>query len=309
MKKTFVKKFLSLALCSCGLASAATYSGAEVFTSETYRYGRFEARMQMAAGSGTVSSMFLYYNDSYMGAPEPWREVDIEILGKNPNQFQSNVITGNAAQKTMSEQLHPVAGGTNTLFHTYAMEWTPTYVSWLIDGTEVRRSTDQQVIDLQEKDENLRFNLWASTSTGWVGAWNDAILPIHQYINWVRYSSYTPGAGPNGSDFTPQWKDDFDSFDYARWSTANWTFSGNRVTFSADNVTVKEGMMILSMTADPDLGHTGIVPQDIDASPILRAGRPLSHIEIQPNAMRKGNGIQFRSLGQDSWRDASGKIK
>lgn len=260
--------FLSLSLASTIPLSAATiYSGAEVFVNEAVRYGKFEARMQMAAGSGTVSSMFLYYNDSYLGGAEPWREVDIEILGKSPNSFQSNIITGNASNKVMSELHHDVPGGTNTGFHTYALEWTPDYVAWLIDGIEVRRSTDQQVIDLRDKDENLRFNLWSSTQTSWVGAWDESILPIHQYINWVQYSAYTPGQGPNGTNFTFSWKDDFEQFDYTRWGLANWTFNQNRVTFSPENVTVKDGVMILSMTKDPQTGHTGSVPTD-QPSPI-----------------------------------------
>ena len=53
------------------MAQDKAYSGAELYTNETWMYGKFEARMQMAAGSGTVSSMFLYHNDSYLGGNEP----------------------------------------------------------------------------------------------------------------------------------------------------------------------------------------------------------------------------------------------
>ena len=56
-----------LVMAMAGSISAKDYSGAELYTSDTWMYGKFEARMKMAAGSGTVSSMFLYHNDSYLG--------------------------------------------------------------------------------------------------------------------------------------------------------------------------------------------------------------------------------------------------
>ena len=42
--------------------SAKDFSGAELYTNKEFTYGKFEARMKMAAASGTVSSMFLYQN-------------------------------------------------------------------------------------------------------------------------------------------------------------------------------------------------------------------------------------------------------
>jgi len=267
-------------LCVAALVQGATYYGAETFTNEAYRFGRFEARMWMAAGSGTVSSMFLYYNNSYLGSPEPWREIDIEILGKNPSSFQSNLITGNLAKKTTSEQVHAVTPATNAAYHDYAIEWTPDYIAWFVDGIEMRRSTGQQVTDLQDQDQNLRFNLWASTSASWVGAWSDTILPIQQYISWVRVSSYTPGTGPNGSNFTQLWQDDFDSFDDSRWGTGNWTFSGNRVTFDPGNVTATSGAMVLSMSKDAPANFTGTVPFDNGITAIHKVTSPMLNFQM-----------------------------
>ena len=40
--------------------NAKDFSGAELYTNEEFSYGKFEARMKMAAASDTVSSMFLY---------------------------------------------------------------------------------------------------------------------------------------------------------------------------------------------------------------------------------------------------------
>ena len=56
IKKTAVKSAIVAAALTAAV-SAKDYSGAELYTNETWKYGKFEARMQMAAGSGTVSSM------------------------------------------------------------------------------------------------------------------------------------------------------------------------------------------------------------------------------------------------------------
>lgn len=286
------KKSLSILAMATAAVCAKDYSGAELYTSETWMYGKFEARMQMAVGSGTVSSMFLYHNDSYLGCDEPWVEVDIEVLGKNPNEFQSNIITGNgpndgcADKKSYSEQLHPMSPAVDKVYHTYGLEWTPDYVSWIIDGIEVRRTKKgelnkdgrDQVADLGLREQGLRFNLWASEEPAWVGPWDDAILPVNQFINWVKVYKYTPGAGEDGTDFTLDWVDDFDTEDVYRWGYGNWTFDGNRVDLSIFNATVLQGSMVLSLTKAGEEGFNGTVPADGDT--------PNSIGKIGPNVRR-----------------------
>ena len=79
-----------------------SFYGAELTGLDQFKYGRFEARMKMAAISGSVSSMFLYYDNSWEKGVEPWNEIDIEVLGKAPNSWQSNIITreGDASIKS-----------------------------------------------------------------------------------------------------------------------------------------------------------------------------------------------------------------
>jgi len=274
-----------LVMAMAGSISAKDYSGAELYTSDTWMYGKFEARMKMAAGSGTVSSMFLYHNDSYLGGSEPWVEVDIEILGKNPNSFQSNIITGYGPgdgqpdRKVTSEDHHQINPASNESFHTYGMEWTPDYVAWTLDGKVVRKTIKgqndkNQVQDLGKKRQGLRFNLWSHEDAGWVGAWNDNILPVYQFINWVKVYKYTPGAGENGSDFTPDWSDDFDTFDNSRWQKGDWTFDGNRVDISPSNIFVKDGMAIIALTKKGQEGFNGQMPTDPEGD--LKSQQPTS---------------------------------
>lgn len=263
-------KSVSIFLILNAAIFAKDYKGAELYSTEAIKYGKFEFRMKAVYGGGILSTFFLYYNDSYLGNPEPWREIDLEVIGKINNGFQSNIITGNSANKNTSEEMHTFNSVLSEEYHTYAIEWTPDYIAWFFDSEEVRRSTGAQVTDCRDKDQSYRFNLWISSVVSWAGAFNKEILPVYQYINWMEYSSYTPGQGPDGSDFTFKWRDDFDNFNSSRWAKGDWTFEDNLVDFDPKNIVVKEGYMILCLTNSQTSGHSGSVPLD-EASPIKKS--------------------------------------
>jgi len=260
------------------------YLGAELYSSQLFRFGRFEARMCMAAQSGTVSSMFLYHNDSYMGAPEPWREIDIEVLGKSPSRFQSNMITGVAGKQIMSEQHHELGFYANAGYHTYAIEWTPDYIAWFVNNIEVRRAKTSQVTDLRDTNLGLRFNLWVSSETSWVGNFNPQLLSAHQFINWVKYYEYTPGQGDNNSDFKLSWQDDFNTFNTSRWKKGNWTFDGNLTYLAPSNINVKDGVLIISLTEKNSPGFSGDVPEDNNQVSIIEPHS--STFRVYPNPVK-----------------------
>ncbi|SIO39242.1 glycoside hydrolase family 16 protein [Fibrobacter sp. UWB11] len=233
-----------------------TYSfyGAELSGKVQFKYGRFEARMKMAAISGSVSSMFLYYDDSWEKGEKPWNEIDIEVLGKAPDKWQSNIITREgdpsikANTSSESKPLHEYGFDATQDFHLYAIVWTPEYVAWEIDSVEIRRDpiglsrgshADADQVAFLTEDQTLRFNLWASKSTAWTGAWNKGIgLPVEQQIDYVRVYSYD--AATKG--FTMLWQDDFngEDIDYERWGRGDWEME--RVNLRPDNVIVEKGV-------------------------------------------------------------------
>lgn len=270
-----------------GNAVAKDFSGAELYSLDEWMYGKYEARMYMGAISGTVSSMFLYANGSEIADGRPWVEVDIEVLGKNPGSFQSNIITGRAGAQNTSEKHHSVSPAANAGFHTYGIEWTPDYVRWTLDGKEVRKAVKgQQSVNGQDqvaaltKAQGIRFNLWSSESVDWVGNFATDKLPVFQFINWVKRYKYTPGQGPNGSDFTLEWTDNFDTFDASRWGKGDWTFDGNRVDLTENNIYSQDGMLILALTRKGQERFTGTVPVDNEASPVVSS----SSVAPQPKS-------------------------
>lgn len=252
--------------------AGAELRGVEIFSKEVVRYGRWEIRMKAAAASGTVSSFFTYYNDSYLGT-KPWREIDIEVLGKTPTRFQSNLITGTASSKVTSEQYH-TSTDLSTAFHTYVLEWTPDSIVYRLDGKMVRKTStnSQQVIDLRDTDQGYRMNVWASTQTAWVGALDYSKLPQLQIVRYMRYSKYTPGAGPGGSNFTQAWIDTFKTIDQNRWSLGDWTFDENYATFSKANARVRDGhlIMMLSTTANEGVFPSTFLHDTESPSAVLR---------------------------------------
>lgn len=249
-RSIFSTLVLGLSALFARTAGAATLDGAELYSKETVKYGRWEMRMKVAATPGSVSTFFTYHNDSYKGAPEPWREIDIEVLGKNGNGFQSNLITGFAANRTMSEVFHTTTEDLTAGFHTYVLDWTPDSIVYRLDGKTLRTilGTNAQVKDLADRAQSYRMNLWASSSAGWVGALDESKLPIVQTVNWMTYSAYTPGQGPGGSNFTQKWTDDFTNLDAGRWALANWTFDGNLADFVPGNARVSGGYLMLVLS-------------------------------------------------------------
>ena len=239
--------------------SQKMYRGGEIYSLDSWQYGKVEMRMKMAKGSGMLSTFFTYKNGSEIPGTF-WEEIDIEVLGKeDATGLQSNIITGNPRET--SEQVYTVDSSLADDYHTYTLEWTPEYVAWYLDGVLIRKSEGEQV-DTLNNPQTFRMNIWAAKWVEWVGEFDTEALPAYQFVNWIEYSAYTPGEGDNGGDFTKKWRDNFNSFDYAKWGKANWTFDGNLVHFTPDNVVVKDGYLILIISKAGDTGYEGVVPRD-----------------------------------------------
>jgi len=260
--KTIITIILS-AISFCMLAQK-NYKGAEVYSNQSWKYGKVEMRMRMAKGSGILSTFFTYKNGSEVSGAF-WEEVDIEVFGKNnAESFQSNIITNNP--KKTSEEVHTPGYSMGDAYHTYTLEWTPNYVAWFIDGVLMRKTIGGQVSELTNT-ESFRFNLWAANITSWVGAFDVNALPAYQFVNWIKYSTYTPGTGNNGADFTLNWTDDFNTFNTSQWSKANWTFGENLTDFDPNNALVKDGYLVLVLSKAGQTGFTGTVPIDQVTNP------------------------------------------
>jgi endo-1,3-1,4-beta-glycanase ExoK len=244
------------------LVNAKPYKGAEIYSSDSYLYGRYEIRMRVAKASSVLSTFFTYKNGSEVGNTF-WEEIDIEVFGKNnATEWQSNIILGSSRPTIHTEQVHTADASLADAYHTYVIEWTPDYIAWFLDGVEVRRITGTSTVTSLTNPQSLRFNIWSSESVPWVGAWDASVLPVYQFVNYIEYKTYNATT----KTFESGWRDDFNNFDSARWSKANWSFDGNRVDFATENALVKDGILVLALTTENATGFSGTPPADEPAN-------------------------------------------
>ncbi len=238
--------------------AAWAVGSAEFYTAAPYGYGRFEARIRFAAGQGVIGSFFLWKSGSEV-AGTFWNELDFEKVGADCH-VETNAVFGNPS--TYHVQRNAIQGDGCSAYRTYAYEWTPDAIVWLVDGVEVRRETGETASAFAENAAGgmqVRFNVWPGDAT-FGGTFDPSTLPIHQYVDWVQFSSYADGA------FTLAWREDFDSALPSGWATGNWGSPKNLSTHNAANVNVVDGYLVLSLTADDALGPAGAMPGESDGA-------------------------------------------
>ena len=230
-------------------AAFATKSG-ELYTSAAYGYGRYETRIRFAAGDGVVSAFFLW-KDGSEKAGTFWNELDYEKIGANC-QLQTNALYGNpsANHTTKPTVSADLCGG----FHLYTCEWTADYIAWSLDGKEIRRETGETAAAFAQNASmgmQIHFNIWPGDSS-FGGNFSPSILPVHQYIDWVQFSSYANGA------FTLTWREDFNGAAAPTgWLTGDWGSPKNLSTHDPRNVNFLGGYAVVSLTADDATGPAG----------------------------------------------------
>ncbi len=250
--------FLLCLTLAFGAAVAREYKGAEYRTIDSYLYGRFEVRYKAPAGSGMLASFFTYHEIESLS---DWNEIDFEILGRYDHIIQVTTI-GPARATRNSHQWVPF--NTHDDFHEYAFEWTPAYIAWFVDGVEIHRQDGDHISDFN-RPQKIMMNIWPPNAENWAGTWNEAILPVFAYYDYVRYASYTPGTGSTGTDnsFTPQWSDEFDDWDQGRWEKATHTFEGNNCDFVPENAVFQNGLLILCLTTADQTGYVDLRPPKV----------------------------------------------
>jgi len=145
-------------------------------------YGLYEGRLKAAKASGIVgASLFLYTGPS---DGQPWDEIDIEILGKDPTQMQTNYFTDGIGQH---ETLIPLGFDASADFHTYGFEHRPTYINWYVDGVLVH-TEDGSRGPLPSHKMRLMTNLWPGIGIDdWLGPFTYT-GPLYTQVDWLKYT-------------------------------------------------------------------------------------------------------------------------
>jgi len=238
-------------LVLCLLMTVSIYGqdciGGAITTEEAYLYGRFETRMRSAAGSGVVSSFFMYNLDLNCNWPAENNEIDVEMTGNTEDLYFTTHYPG----PTLHTDIYDVSFNPHLQFHDYAFEWEPGIVRWFIDGNLVNVQSQPFVADLIHPMRIL-MNLWAADAVSWVGPWDPTILPVTSEYEYVKCYAYTPGAGNygTGNNFSHLWTDDFNNYDSNRWTVSeSGSWDGNYCNFRSSSVNFSGGKMELTLQA------------------------------------------------------------
>lgn len=167
------------------------YRGVELRSVRTLSYGKVEASIRFARGSGVVSGLVLIYTP---WPADDWNEIDIEHLGRNAEAVQLNcqVYEGppttppvtQSVVPTRYEQITPLPFDAQDGFHTYTIEWTPAEVRFEADGV-LLRTWDSQIARMK-LPQNVLFTIWASNAASWAGAIQPDSAPTSAQIDWIR---------------------------------------------------------------------------------------------------------------------------
>jgi len=166
----------------------------EVMTWETYKYGKFIAKIKGDDKKGTCTSFFTFWKGdstedwSYYG----WSELDVELVpSDNDGTFSTNIIWSNMSQN--HDTLDLSIADPQDDWHTYEMQWTPDYVKWLYDGEIVRSvENDASVEWLHDREQHLMMNFWIPAWENWNRDFDPVEFPWYARYDFVEVWDYVP---------------------------------------------------------------------------------------------------------------------
>jgi beta-glucanase (GH16 family) len=156
-------------------------------------YGTLEVSMQIPAGQGLWPAFWALGNDyNSVGWPQ-CGEIDVmENLGSDPFTAYGSIHgpQGTGAYGHTTAYRSPVS--LTSGFHTYAVTWTPTSISYSIDGVTYATYSPSTLTSGQQWVFNQQFYLLLNLAVGgnWPGSPNSSTaFPATMLVDWVRVYS------------------------------------------------------------------------------------------------------------------------
>lgn len=157
-----------------------------------FKYGKVEVRAKLSMGQGTWPAIWMMPQQSIYGGWPKSGEIDImEHLNNDLKVYQvvhSHYID-NLGNKTNPSYLATPAFNVGT-FNTFGIEWYPDKIDFFVNGSftfSYPKRADIPADQLQWPfDQNFYLILNQALGGSWVGAINDAILPVQTEIDYVK---------------------------------------------------------------------------------------------------------------------------
>jgi beta-glucanase (GH16 family) len=184
---------LEIETCKRGANDYGRYTSGAIQTKSKFsqQYGYFEARIKGAQGAG--------FNSAFWGkrADESWPpEIDVvEILGKNKRYYHTvhhkSPVPGSSDKWDSGSNFaafDPTSG-----FHTYGVEWSPTFIKWYVDGKLVKTFSDYANYPSVMNMVNGQAFYWILNLHVGMPNWPDMGVPDNStkwsstmQVDWVR---------------------------------------------------------------------------------------------------------------------------
>lgn len=158
-----------------------------------FRYGKVEARLRTHRHVGNFPAIWMMPVDNSKGWPNAgeidiWEQIDTENTSVHTIHSKWTYTLGN---KNNPQSSFSKGGVDMERYHTYGIEWTPTVITWFVDGAKVgeyRKSTNAQDLANGQWPFDAPFYLILNQSVG-NGVWAKNPDLKHTYttiFDWVR---------------------------------------------------------------------------------------------------------------------------
>lgn len=165
------------------------FTAGEMQSRGFYQYGRYEAILQPAAGSGLVTAFFTYTGPWFGG---PHDEIDIEFLGSDTTKIHFNYFRKGKSIRPATFDLPFDAAAAPRL---YAFEWRPDGITWFVEDEPIY-STVSGDPDIPVAPGKVMFSAWTGKPhmAGWHGkpTFRDGAGATFQCISFTPLGHETP---------------------------------------------------------------------------------------------------------------------
>jgi beta-glucanase (GH16 family) len=179
---------------------ACQYTSARIKTQGkfTQRYGRFEARMRIPRGQGLWPAFWMLGdNIGSVGWPNSG-EIDImENIGREPNRVHGSLHGPGYSGGSPLTGSYTIGGAFADAFHTFAVDWGPTFVTCYVDGVAYQTKTSSQTNgNPWVFDHPFFIILNVAVGGTWPGSPDaSTVFPQTMLIDYVRVYAWTTGGG------------------------------------------------------------------------------------------------------------------
>lgn len=147
--------------------------GTRISVDNYFQYGTVESTMKIAAGSNVVTAFILMADNG--------DEIDFEFVGKDTKEIQTNWFYKGKPIYNVHAAFFRVNKDLATSFNTFAINWTPEYYEWKVNGRSLRKFSRNDTTDFPDSPSKIQIGIWNAGPSKWAGPgvnWKDAPFAV-----------------------------------------------------------------------------------------------------------------------------------